>query len=274
VEEGLVRTERAVVVPAGSQGRIDIPLTGARVQLSVTGPEPTGPSAATVFSIVEDDPDAPRGRREVLRSAARQAEFVLPPGTYYVVARQGSAEAREQLALSSGDVIKRTLVMGVGRLNLSTRLNGAEPPSGEPISYRIERLDGAQPEVLATSKPSAALQLAGGRYRVEGRLGTINSRVVRDIEIKVGQVQPLTLDHQAATVQLRLATSAASSPGDVFWDIREESGDIVWTTGQPEPSATIRAGQYRVRAETRDKTAEQLVELRPGEARLIEVRLD
>src|SRR5437773_194585 len=31
VEQGLVRSERSVVVPAGSQGRIDVPLNAARV---------------------------------------------------------------------------------------------------------------------------------------------------------------------------------------------------------------------------------------------------
>ena len=32
-------------------------------------------------------------------STGRQADFVVPPGTYYVVARAGSVEARERLAV-------------------------------------------------------------------------------------------------------------------------------------------------------------------------------
>ena len=38
VEQGLVRSERSVVVPAGSQGRIDVPLNAARLLLSAAGP--------------------------------------------------------------------------------------------------------------------------------------------------------------------------------------------------------------------------------------------
>ena len=91
VEQGLVRAERTVVVPAGSQGRVDIP--AQRRAAAAVGGRPRGarPRRAPVFSVVEDDPDAPRGRREIARSAARQAEFVLPPGTYYVIARQGTS---------------------------------------------------------------------------------------------------------------------------------------------------------------------------------------
>ena len=54
------------------------------------------------------------------RSAAAQAEFALPPGTYYVIARQGSVEARERLEIGSGDVVRRTLSAATGRLGLLT----------------------------------------------------------------------------------------------------------------------------------------------------------
>ena len=42
VEQGLVRAERSVVVPAGSQGRIDVPLNAARLLLSAAGHDSSG----------------------------------------------------------------------------------------------------------------------------------------------------------------------------------------------------------------------------------------
>ena len=74
-------------------------LDAARLQVFSVGRDGSGGLEAPVFSVDEDDPDAPKGRREVARSGMRQADFVLPPGTYYVVARQGNIEARERLAL-------------------------------------------------------------------------------------------------------------------------------------------------------------------------------
>jgi Ca-activated chloride channel family protein len=274
VEQGLVRSERSIVVPAGSQGRIDVPLNAARLLLSVAGTDSSAPADAVVFSVVEDDPDAPKGRREVARSATRQADFVLPPGTYYVVARQGSVEVRERLAVGPGDVVRRTLNVAAGRLALATKPVGATQAPSELVSYRVERLDSFPPEVFTTSRAAPVLVLPGGRYRVEGRYGAMNARTVREVEVKAGQAQQLTLEHQAAALKLRLLANGAPVQAEVFWDIRDEAGATVWTTGQSEPSATLQAGRYLVRAETRDKRYDRTIDLRAGESRLVELIAD
>jgi Ca-activated chloride channel family protein len=274
VEQGLVRADRSVVVPVGSQGRIDIPLNAARLQLSAAGREVAESTDALIFSVAEDDPDAPSGRREVARSAARQADFVLPPGTYYVIARLGTIEARESLAVGPGDVVKRTLSVAAGRLTLATKPMGATQTLSEPVSYRVERIDGAPTDAVTTSRPSPVLLLPSGRYRVEGRYGAMNVRAVREIEVKAGQTQQLTLEHQAATLKLRLMGGGSGPLAEVFWDVRDEAGSTVWTTGQAEPSATLQAGRYRIRAETREKRYERAIELRSGEARVVELTAD
>jgi Ca-activated chloride channel homolog len=273
VEQGLVRSERSIVVPAGSQGRIDVPLNAARIILSATGQDGGGPAETIVFSVVEDDPDAPKGRREVVRSATRQADFVLSPGTYYVVARQGSVEVRERLAVGPGDVVRKTLNLAAGRLALATKPVGAAQALSELVSYRVERLDSV-PEVIVTSRAVPVLSLPAGRYRVEGRYGAMNARTLREVEVKAGQAQQLILEPQAAALKLRLLANGAPVLAEVFWDIRDEAGATVWTTGQSEPSATLQAGRYSVRAETRDKRYDRAIELRAGEARLVELSTD
>ena len=125
-----------------------------------------------MFSVVEDDPDAPKGRREVARSAARQADFVLPPGTYYVVARQGGVGgAREPGALRPATWCgaRSTWPLAAWRWRPAERR--CAPAAGDVVSYRVERLDGPAPEVVTTSRPSPVLVLPDGRYRVEGRYG-------------------------------------------------------------------------------------------------------
>jgi Ca-activated chloride channel homolog len=274
VEQGLVRAERSVVVPPGSAGRLDIPLNAARLLLSATGQDAAGAGEVVVFSVVEDDPDAPKGRREVVRSTGRQADFVVPPGTYYVVARTGSVEARERLAVGPGDVVRRTLNLTAGRLALATKVAGAGWGAEELVSYRVERLDSATPEVIVTSRPAPVLWLMSGRYRVVGRLGTVNARAVRDVEVRAGQAQQLLLEPPAAALKLRLVAGATPVLADVLWDIREEAGAAVWSTGQPEPSLVLQAGRYVVRAQTRQKRVERTVELRAGESRILEMAAD
>jgi Ca-activated chloride channel family protein len=269
VELGRVHAERAVVVPAGSQGRIDIALNAARVQLSAARSDTRVALGASLFSIDEDDPDSPRGRREVARAAGPEADFVVPPGTYYVTLQQGGAEVREQLAVAPGELVKRTLSVSAGQLELSTKLAGGEQPALEKVSYRVERLDTASGEVWTTTRPAPVLLLPAGRYRVEGRYGTVNVREVRDVEVKAGQPQQVVLEHRAAAVKFQFLSSGPTS--DVLWQVRDKAGHTVWTTGQPEPESLLEPGSYTVTAETRERRYEQAIELRTGESKTIQV---
>lgn len=263
-ELGTARAEQQVAITAGRLFAVDIPFNAARLQLT-TGLE------APVFSVLEDDPDAPDGRREIARSAAQPAEFVLAPGTYYAVARQGAVETRERIAIGPGDVVRRTLTAAAGSLALSTK----PPPFGlggeAYVSYTVSRIDGVPQDPITTSRPSPTLLLPTGRYRVEGRYGLMNVRTVRDIEVKTGQVQQLVFEHEAAALRLRVT---GSGPTDVSWVIRDPAGKAVWTGANAEAVASLQAGRYIVRAETRNKREERPVDLKSGDARLLEFSVD
>ncbi len=265
-ELGLVRAEQTVTITAGRLIAVDMSLNAARLQLTTAGG-----LQAPVFSVFEDDPDAPGGRREVARSAAQPAEFVLPPGTYYVVARQGAVEARERLAVGPGDVVRRTLAVAAGSLALSTKLPALGGGADAYISYTVTRLDNTAQEAVTTSRPTPTLLLPSGRYRVEGRYGLMNVKAVRDIEIKSGQTQQLVIEHEAAAVRLRIV---GSGPTDVSWVIRDQTGKAVWTGAHTEAVANLQAGRYLIGAETRNKRDERSVELRSGEAKLLEFSVD
>ena len=265
-ELGLVRAEQTVTITAGRLVAVDMSLNAARLQLTTAGA-----LQAPIFSVFEDDPDAPGGRREVARSAAQPAEFMLPPGTYYIVARQGVVEARERLAVGPGDVVRRTLAVAAGSLALSTKLPALGAGADAYISYTVTRLDNTAQEAVTTSRPTPTLLLPSGRYRVEGRYGLMNVKAVRDIEIKSGQTQQLVIEHEAASVRLRIV---GSGPTDVSWIIRDQTGKAVWTGAHTEAVANLQAGRYVVGAETRNKRDERSVELRAGEAKLLEFSVD
>jgi Ca-activated chloride channel homolog len=273
VEEGLVRAQRSIVVPAGSRGRVDMALNGARLRLSAALRDGLGELDRPLFSIAEDDPDAPGGRRQISQSAAREAEFVVPPGTYHVSVRQGGLEGREVLAVGPGDVVRRTLSLAGGKLLLESRLAGAQQRLGDAVSYRVEQLDAAEPQSLSISQPAPELLLASGRYRIEARYAASNARAVREIELRAGQTLSLSMDFAAGNLRLRLAGSSGAH-SEPFWTIREEGGRTVWATGQPEPTATLQAGRYLVELETQEKHYQRVVELRAGETRLIELGND
>jgi Ca-activated chloride channel homolog len=267
-ELGLVRAEQSISVTAGQQVTFDLALNAARLQLTAPPREGATAFETAIFSVLEDDPDAPQGRRELARTAAQQAEFVLSPGTYYIVARQGAVEVRERLAIGPGDIVRRVLNPAAGRLSLSTKVAIADASASDQVSYTVTRIDGGVQEPLITSLPTPTLLLPSGRYRVEGRYGLMNAVSTREVEIKAGQVQQLQLEPQVALLRLRLPGAAVN---EIWWDIRDETGKAVWTDGQTEAVANLLAGRYIVRAETRDKRYERPVELRAGESKTLEI---
>lgn len=270
-ELGLVRAgPQALEVAAGRSISVDIPLNAGRLQLTTAGRDGIMPLQAPVFIVTEDDP--PRGRREVARSAARQAEFVLPPGTYYVVARQGGVEAHERLVVGSGDVVRRTLTVPAGRLSLSSSSTGPGALDEDLVSYTIQRIDDAGQEAIDTSRPAPVLLLPSGRYRIEGRYGLTNVRTVREIDIREGESLELLLEHRIGELRLRLADAGAAT--EVSWEVRDEAGRTVWSSDRIETVATLQAGRYLVAARTREGREERAVELRAGESALVEIRGD
>jgi Ca-activated chloride channel homolog len=287
-EIGPARTEQVVTVAAGQVTDLGPAFAVGHLRLRAVEREGGQTAELVTFRIWEDDPESPNGRREVARSAAAEPVFTLPPGTYFVVARQGSAEVRERVLLNGGDDVARTFILGLGKLTMQSRLQGYSGTiSNDPVTYRVLRLDPNVPlatgpavpgsgysdaadtgpvEVARTGAPTATIDLAAGRYRIESQLGGQNVRATRMIEIRPGAAQTLTIDYPAARVHLRLTGAAAkSATADLFWDIRDASGDSVWRTVQAEPRAFLAAGRYKVRIETRDKRYDVAFEVKAGE---------
>src|SRR5262249_17161179 len=269
VEDGMVRAQRSIVVPAGSKGRVEMALNGARLKLAAAVRDGLGELEQPLFSIAEDDPDAPGGRRQIGQSAEREAEFVVPPGTYYVAVRQGGLEGHEVVAVGPGDVVRRQLVLAAGKLLLESRLTAATA-ADDAVSYRIEPLDAPDPQVMTTSRATPSLLLASGRYRVAARSHLGNAGAVREIDLKAGQTLKLTLEFAAASLRLRLAGAAS----EAFRVVRDEAGHAVWATGQQEQTAKLAAGRYLIEAQTQEKHYRRVVDVRPGETRLLELGND
>jgi Ca-activated chloride channel homolog len=283
-EIGAARTEQVVAVIAGQDTDLGPAFAVGHLRLRAVDREGGQTAENASFRIWEDDPESPRGRREVARSAAAEPVFTLPPGTYFVVARQGSAEVRERVLLNGGDDVARTFILGLGRLTLQSQLQGTSAPlSTDPVTYRVLRLDAPPPaataagpgseraetgpvEVARTGAPVTTLDLAAGRYRIESQLGGQNARAVRTVEIKPGQTQAITIDYPAARVRLRLVGNAArTATSDLYWDIRDSTDNSVWRTVQAEPRAFLAAGRYKLRIETRERRYDTTFEVKAGE---------
>ena len=269
---GAVRLERGLIIRPGDRAPFQPSLNFGEVELTALAS--TGGIALddAEISLFEDDPDAPQGRREVARSVASNPKFALPPGTYYVVARLGTAEARERITVRAGDIDRRALVLDLAQLTVAVRLPGLRLDGSESVSHRLERIGGETRDVLYVNRVSGTVQVAAGKYKIETRLGIGNVLSEREIELKPGAREQISIEPPAGGLVLRLLDQpGGTAVADVAWDIRDAQGRTIWIGNQTEARPLLLAGRYTIVAGTRGRQIERPVEVRQGELRTVDL---
>ncbi len=251
-QNGLARQQTSVTIGAATGTSFNSMLGSGTLELSATRGTAAVPGDAVAdgvtFILHQDDPDAPQGRREVARSAAPAPSFMLPSGTYYVTARTATSEVRDQLAIGAGDVVKRALPLSLAQVKLSATLGGQPPTGTAPVRYRILRLGTEPHEIARTLAKDPEFELSAGQYRFEASLGGSNVVATVDLALGAGQTQKINLPLQGGSLTLKRTDTA--SPGDIFWEVRDEKQKTVLRSSQPQPTAVLAPGRYVVSSET------------------------
>lgn len=262
--DGHARVERTVTVTEGKHQEVELPLDASRLTIE----RQQGPLRDPVLlAVLEDDPDSPGGRREIARTLATRAEFVVPAGTYTVLARSGSIETRERVSIRAGESQTRTIALTAGRLMPTARVSD----QGEGLQWRLVRAEDGR-EMARSGDAAPVFDAPPGFYRLEARLGSQNALVTRDIDLKSGAEQRLTLEVPVGRVRLKAADAAVGlGLSEVFWEISDDKGGLVWRTSQMEPALALAPGRYRLRTETRDRSLISTFEVRAGDTRTIEI---
>ncbi len=271
IADGHIKQERNITLDAGATAAADFVLGGGLMELSAIVHEGGEPLRDVTFSVAEDDPESPDGRREITRSLAPQAAFQLPAGTYYVSARSGGAETRQRIAVGAGDVVKRTLDLGAARLKISAPEIPTNSQEGHGIVYRVFATDGEKREVARSSKPEFETLLNAGRYRVTATLEAHNLTAAQDIVLEAGKAAHAVMKFDAAEISFKLPATATTVPGEVFWEIKDSKGRAFWHAAVAEPKILLAPGRYTVRVETRDRGTQAAFEVRNGENRQIDL---
>ncbi len=273
-QDGPSYQEQTVKVVPGAATTFDAALATGRLKLSASrGRSSVKPmSDGITFLVYEDDPESPKGRKEVARSAAPSPTFTLPAGTYYITARTAAAEVRQQIALGPGEFVTRILPLDLSRVKLSAKLDDAPPPANMPIVYEVMRLDGDPREIARTIASNPEFELSPGRYRFEALLGAMNVKASQELTLTAGQSHDIKLKLQAGRVTFKLGGNQSGfGTGDVFWEIKDGNQRTILRTSRPQPSAFLAPGRYVVESETRNQRFRTAFELKAGEDRTLTV---
>ena len=267
VADGLARSRQTVAVGAGETARANLILDTGLLELTATAFD-GGPALDRVLYLISaDDPTAPEGRREVARSTAPIAAFTLQAGTYYINARHGAADHRDQVAISSGDIVKRTLVIGVGKLTVKTAISEMAAQSGRATVTRVYETSGNKRLVGQSTAATPTFVLSAGRYLVESQLGMSNIRAERIIELGAGGDSTTNLQLEAVEISIAGVSSAAAQAA-----MRDTAGRVVWRSRAGDGfKAFVAPGDYILQVDGDGAELEKPVSVKPGMAMSVDV---
>lgn len=268
VEDGLVSQSTELTITAGSGTDFSPVLGAGRLELSAVTAANGEPLTDVTYTIEEDDPESPAGRREVARSADPSATFTLPAGTYYVSARSGAAEAHDRIALGSGDTIKHAAKLNLVTvaINVSQAIAADTSATAQtvaaPVVIRVLSEDGKAREFARTHGTAGTFKLPPARYRVEAEIIGVNVRSLGVIDLTNGR---------GGNVQLKLdqgevSVAAASAQSGRSWRIEDGEGRTVMHSGR-SGSQTFRLapGRYVLLSSVAERESEQPFDLKTGE---------
>lgn len=270
LDSGLVNDEQIVSLAPGGRAIAEFTPALGSLELSAVYQD-GGPSVRdAIFTITEDDPDGPQGRREITRSAHPEPRFSLPAGTYYVTARAGTAEVRQRIAIGPGDVVKKIMILDVGRAEVSATLGAGALPADARVQHKVLTNDAEPREIARSTANPATFELPAGRFRVETALADGNVVTSSDIDVQTGKDIKVVQALQAAQVTVQPGAAAGASRS--AWELRDARGQVVLRAGRPESrTALLAPGRYMIRGVVQDRPHEAVFELKAGEQRVVDL---
>lgn len=268
VRDGLAEQIAEVTIAEGVGADVSPVLGTGRLELSAVAAANGQPISDVSYTIDEDDPDAPQGRREVARSADPAASFTLPSGTYYVTARSGVAETRDRIALGSGGVIKHVANFNLVELSVTARTSTAvDGASTHPILVRILGDGPDKSEIARSSGGTSTFLLPPARYRVEASVSGLNIKTLGVVDLSNGRGGSVQLALESGEVSI-----SADSGSGRHWRVKDGTGRTVMHSGPGmSSSARLAPGRYVLLTDSDERRAEQVFELKAGERRQLAV---
>jgi Ca-activated chloride channel family protein len=279
VSESLTTQLAQIVLTPGAAVARDIISASGQLELSAVAHVDGEPLDGVTFILATDDPDAPDGRREIARSAARQPVFTLPSGTYYVTARTPMGDVRQRVGIGAGDRVKRAIPMGFAKISVSVDLGGTrrDPQAAKPFPtlIRVMRLDGDIHEVARSRAPTAEFTLPTGRFRIEASIDASRVRADQEIEIESSNPRRVALKLDGALVTLKFSSPAGSvASTDVTWEVKDAKGASVARSFEATPRLVLAPGRYTALLDVSGRQIVRNVDMTAdGQSRTIDFQL-
>jgi hypothetical protein len=139
-------------------------------------------------------------------------------------------------------------------------------PPNTLVVHRVLSVEAEPKELARQTGLDVAFELASGRYRVETTMGSENVKATTDVEMQSGHNAKIGARLQAARISVK-----SGPPSDVVWEIRDTQNTLILNLKSNDTRAALLApGRYTLRPAVRGRGGDKILELKPGESRIID----
>ena len=200
--------------------------------------------------------------------------FVLPPGPYVVSAGFGLASVTKAVQVR-GETIREVFEIPAGGLRIEGRVGDARIPPGQ-ISFDLYKGSQFEP---GDKRPVATAIMTGdvvllpeGTYHIVSNYGDANATVRSDIQVQIGKLTDITVNHRAAVITLKLVNErGGEARANTQWSVLTPGGDVIKESIGAFPRVILAEGEYRVVARNDNHTYEDEFKVVNGVDREVEV---
>lgn len=249
-DRGMTSNIHTIKLAAGERRAVGGEQSIGRLELSSQATGSAMPLKDVLYVVLVDDPFSATGRREVARSSADRPSFELTAGTYHVVARRGTVEKRDLVAVGTSNVVRHVVDLPIAQLAVEIDTSETLAQDLEGMLTRVLKPGtGYRAEVARSSASQPRFDLAPGRYEVaiRSQTGALSASTV--VDVAVGETTTAKFRLQAGNVKVEHATHSGWG-SQKSWRILDKSGQTIVhsRTGQ-NMTARLAPGSYVMQAD-------------------------
>lgn len=183
---------------------------------------------------------------EISRSTALNPQFDLIAGRYLLHLEDGLAKKWEEVIITSGETTSLDLTLERALLNINIKQESAAGWSAAFYRQENKKFIYAGTAV----ELNQPITLTPGTYRIIMHKGEQKNLLTNAIKLTAGKQR--TLRFAATTTPVRFQISDREDPlsrHQIFWQLYEQKGGLIWQSTKPTPSVNLTKGRYVIHAE-------------------------
>ena len=245
IRAGATHVMRDLEIAAGETKKMAALATIGMARIKGTALAGGGALSDVVYRVLQVDLDAKDGNRTVAIGRGGEVQFILAAGNYTIEAEAAGIKTRSRLQIRPGSIVRQQVVIPIGQIKLATQIAGSTNKFRSGVTYRIESTSGGR--VRQTTASEKDVFIGAGSYRISVRIGDSNARAEKTVTVSPGSQQDVIMSVRAGSVRFRLDQTVDISRGKrPYWEVRDQSGQVVYTSARTAPDALLALGTYQV----------------------------